>query len=289
MSYRRRASPLHAARAAAGCAYCLALAAAALLFDHPLMLAAVLAAVLAAALLAGVGEELRRVARLAVPLAVFIALLDPLLDRNGITLIFRGGAFPLVPGGRLDITLEACGWGAMFGLRVLAVTLACGLYAAAVDPDEVLRLFRRVSFRSALTAALATRMLPVLRRDASRLAEAQRCRPGAPPSRVAVVRAVAAGALDRAVDVAATLEVRGYGAARRAPRGAPPWSRHDVAFLAAAVAVVALAAGGRIAGLAEVTANPRLHLATGVSELVLAAAIVLVALLPFAERRGIAR
>ena len=40
MSYRRVASPLHAARAAAGCAYCAALAAVALTADHPVLLAA---------------------------------------------------------------------------------------------------------------------------------------------------------------------------------------------------------------------------------------------------------
>ena len=49
MIYRRAASPLHAARAAAGSAYCAALAAVALIADHPLMLAAVLVAEVCAA------------------------------------------------------------------------------------------------------------------------------------------------------------------------------------------------------------------------------------------------
>ena len=84
---------------------------------------------------------------------------------------------------------------------------------------------RRLSFRSALTAALATRMIPVLTRDARRMEDARRCRPGADDgsvaARLAVVRAVTAGALDRAVDVAATLELRGFANARRAAaRGA---------------------------------------------------------------------
>src|SRR5690242_21570893 len=50
-----------------------------------------------------------------------------------------------------------------------------------------LRLLRRVSYRSALTAALATRLVPVLARDASRMNEAARCRPH-PPGRAAVAR-----------------------------------------------------------------------------------------------------
>ncbi len=132
--------------------------------------------------------------------------------REGLTVIVRGVDLPGF--GPFDITLEAAVYGVVLGLRALVVILSFALYSAAVDPDEVLRLFRRVSFRSALTAALATRMVPVLGRDARRLADAQRCRPGPPASRLALVRAVSSGALDRAVDVAATLELRGYALAR---------------------------------------------------------------------------
>ena len=44
-----------------------------------------------------------------------------------------------------------------------------------------------------------------------------------------MARAALAGALDRAVDVAAALEVRGYALAGRPARGAGRWSRHDIA------------------------------------------------------------
>src|SRR5437660_691670 len=118
--------------------------------------------------------------------------------------------------------------GPELGLRAVALVLCGALYTTAVDPDDVLRLFRRFSFRSALTAAISTRMLPVLIRDSRRLADAQRCRPGRPPSRVALMRAATAGVLDRALDTAAALEVRGYGAARRTPRTPRPYSRHDL-------------------------------------------------------------
>ena len=60
---------------------------------------------------------------------------------------------------------------------------------------------------------------------------------------MAVLHAVTAGALDRATDVAATLEVRGFGFARRPPRMPRPWSRHDFAFAASAVAGPAIAIG----------------------------------------------
>jgi energy-coupling factor transport system permease protein len=168
------------------------------------------------------------------------------------------------------------------------IVLCCALFTAAVDPDAVLRLFRRVSFRSALTAALATRLVPVLARDARRMSDARACRPR-PVSRVAVLRAVAAGALDRAVDVAATLEIRGYGAAGAAPPARAPWSRHDLAFAAAAVALVALTVAARVAGVGHFATYPTFDMPLGVAELALAAAIVAVALAPFADRRGIER
>jgi energy-coupling factor transport system permease protein len=286
MTYRRRASPLHVARAAAGGAYCLALAACALAFQHPLVLAALAIAALGAAAGAGVGREVARTARYTVPLALLVAVVNALVVRDGLTVLARLGEVP--PFGQLDITAEALGYGLVLGARVLVVVLCCALFTAAVDPDAVLRLFRRVSFRSALTAALATRMVPVLARDARRMADARACRPQ-PVSRLAVLRAVASGALDRAVDVAAPLEVRGYGAARAAPPARAPWSRHDIGFTAATVAIVAFAVGARATGVADFATYPSFSMPVGAAELALAGALVVAALAPFADRRGIER
>ena len=211
-----------------------------------------------------------------------------LVAQGGLTVIARLGDLPVF--GQTDITLEATVYGAVLGVRAVALILCGALYTVAVDPDEVLGLFRRFSFHSALTATLATRMVPVLARDARRLAEAQRCRPGPPPSRVQLMRATTAGVLDRALDVAAALEVRGYGAARRQggrSRVRKPYSRHDIAFGGAAVALVAVAIGARVAGLVPFSSDPSLSAPVGIGGAAVAVAIVLCALLPFADRRGI--
>jgi energy-coupling factor transport system permease protein len=285
--FRRRASPLHAARAAAGGAYCAALAACALAFQHPLVLGAVAIAAVGAGFGAGASRELLAAAKLSVPLGLLVALVSPFVVRDGLTVFFRLGEVP--PFGQIDLTVEALVYGLLLGARVVVVALCCALFVAAVDPDETLRLFRRVSFRSALTAALAVRLMPVLARDARRMADAGACRPGAPPGRVAVLRAVATSALDRAVDVAATLEVRGYGA-RTAARGpAGPWSRYDLAFAASAALCAGFAVAARAADLAAFSAYPTLQAPAGAGELALAVAIVVVALAPFADRRGIER
>ena len=295
MMHRRVASPLHAARAGAACAFCITLAAAGMLVEHPVVLAAVAAAVLGSARGAGVGRELRRAARFAVPLALLFALINPFVVREGLTVFARLGEVP--PSGQVDLTVEALVYGLVLGARVLIVMLAFALFSAAVDPDALLRLLRRVSVHSAMTAVLAVRLMPVLGRDARRLEEARRCRAdgggSGPLARLAVVRAVSSGALDRAVDVAATLEVRGYGLPPRASgagvkRRHDPWSRHDRAFAAAATVIAAFTVLVLATPLADFGAYPTLTLTLGPPEILLAAALLGAALSPFADRRGIA-
>jgi len=285
MSYRRRASPLHAAHAGAGGAYCLALALAALTLSNPVVLGTLVVVVLAAGWAAGVGREVRRAALFSLPLAIGIALINALVSRNGLTVIVRLGQLPIL--GHTDVTLEATVYGAILGLRAMAVIMCGALYTAAIDPDQVLALFRRFSFRSALTATLATRMVPVLIRDSHRFADAQRCRPGRPPSRATLLRAASSGVLDRALDIAAALEVRGFGSARRPQRRRRVYSRHDLQFGAAAVAIVVLALAIRIGCLAPFTAYPALHSPAGPTVLGVSLAIAVCALAPFADRRGV--
>jgi energy-coupling factor transport system permease protein len=292
--YRRRATPLHSARAGAGCAYCLALGIAALMASNPIVLGAVVVAVVAAGAAAGVGHPLLRAAVWGVPVALVIMLINALVSRDGLTVIVRLGNLPLL--GHTDVTLEATAYGAILGMRAIALILCGLLYTLAVDPDEVLRLFRRVSFRSALSATLATRMVPILVRDGRRLAEAQRCRPGPPPSRLTLMRAACTGVLDRALDVAAALEVRGFAAHRPAHRSArrPPgyrtaYSRHDIAFVTAALVVVAVSIVARVSPAAAFSAYPELSVAAGPGALALAGGLIVAALAPFADRRGLAR
>jgi energy-coupling factor transport system permease protein len=285
--YRRRSSPLHAVRATVGAAWCLALAGIALSLEHPLLLTALLAAVLLAAALAGVGRDAVRASAWALPFALVIAAINTLVTREGLTVLARA-ELPWL--GAFDLTLEATVYGLVLGLRAVVIIACFALYSAAVDPDQLLRGFRRLGVRSGLTAALATRMVGVLAGDARRLRDAQRSRGGAPAPRVAVARAVAVNALDRAADVAATLEVRGFAGARRAAATVRrPWSRHDAAFAAAAVGLVVAAVVVHVARWESFEAYPRTVADIGARDLGIAVALVSLTLLPFADRRGIHR
>jgi energy-coupling factor transport system permease protein len=310
--YRPLASPLHATRAGVAALWALALTAATLLLYHPLALAALVLAILGAGWGAGVGRELTRALRTALIVVPPIVVINVLVSRQGLTVFARLG--DLGPFGQGDLTVEALVYGVVVALKVTVLILASALASLAVDPDELLRIFRRLSFRSALTASLAVRMVPVLAADAHRLAEAQRTRPGGGSAegspgggvtggspgggsargvargargRVVLLSAVLAGSLDRAMDVAATLELRGFAAAPRAPRVQRPWSRHDLAFAASAAVVLALALLARLGGAASFTAYPLVHAPVGLGLCALCVLLVLAVLLPFSDRRGI--
>jgi energy-coupling factor transport system permease protein len=285
--YRPLASPLHATRAAVSAVWALALIAVAIVLSHPLVLLAMLIAVLCAAAGAGVGGELRRALRTAWLVAVPIVLINILVSRQGLTVFARLGS--LGPFGQGNLTVEALVYGAVVALKVTIMILIGTLASLAVNPDELLRIVRRLSFRSALTASLAVRLVPLLAADAQRLAEAQRTRPpGAPRgarARITIIAAVLDGSLDRAMDVAATLEVRGFATARRATRRARPWSRHDAAFAVSAAAVLALVLAG--SGAVSFSAYPRVHMAFSAMTGVLCLALIAAVVLPLCDRRGI--
>lgn len=294
--YRRLASPLHAARAGVGALWALALTAAALILYNPLPLGALALVVLGAAAGAGVGRQLVRTLRIAVIVGLPIVVINVLASRQGLTVFARLG--DLGPFGQGDLTVEAVVYGAVIALKVTLLMLITTLGSLAVDPDELLRGFRRLSFRSALTASLATRMIPVLGADAQRLAEAQKTRPEDPSrgvrGRIALLSAIVGGSLERAMEVAATLELRGFAVAaeaKRRPRRTEsrlrrPWSRHDLAFGCSAFAVVALALGGRLSGAASFVAYPLLKMQVDGGTWALCAALIAAVLLPFADRRG---
>ncbi len=312
--YRRLSSPLHAARAGISATWALALTTAALVLFNPLVLLALTLAVLGAGFGARVGRPLARTLRTAAIVAVPIVAINVLVSREGLTVFARLG--DLGPFGQGDLTVEAVVYGTVIALKVTLLILITTLASLAVDPDELLRAFRRLSFRSALTASLATRMIPLLAADSGRLAEAQRTRPGGALTgargRVALLGAVVGGSLDRAMDVAATLELRGFAAARRPPRESHarrpparsgfgmalthirrpvrpvhPWSRHDIAFSCSAVAILALAVLGRLGGAASFQAYPLVHIPVTAGTFGLCAALIAAVLLPSGDRRGI--
>jgi energy-coupling factor transport system permease protein len=286
LAYSPRPGPLGRASALAAAAYLGSLAVGAFAFSNPIVLAGAGAAVAVAALTAGAGGALAAAARWGATLSVLIVAVNGVASQRGDTILLRGWDVPLA--GRIDISAEALAEGGVLALRIAVVIAAFAVYTACVDPDRVLRLLRPLARHSALTATLITRLVPLAAADHARLRQASALRgPGAAPvGRAALGRRLVAGSLDRAVDVAAALELRGY--ARGAPRraSAARRSRHSWRFGAAGAAIGALGLGGRIAGVGGFEAYPTLAVDADPATFVLAAVLPVLAALPYLGIRG---
>ncbi|MEO8092907.1 MAG: energy-coupling factor transporter transmembrane component T [bacterium] len=281
-AYTPRPGPIGDAGAGAALAYFGAFAVIAFSFTNPIVLAAVAVGVVVAGLRSGAHRALAAGARYGVALGLVFVAVNAIAAQRGETILIRGFDLPVL--GRIDVSAEALAEGAVLAGRVLVVLLAFAVLSASVDPDRLLRLFRPLARRSALTATLIVRMVPLAARDHARLREAAALRgPGAAAvGRAATLRRLVAGSLDRSVDVAATLELRGY--ARGAPRRAssPPAGRHSHSFWVAGLALAGCALAARIGGVGAFDAYPVIALDTGLPTLAFAVAIGVLAAAPFA-------
>jgi len=284
-AYKLGPGPLGSAGPGAAAAYLGVLAVVALTFANPIVIAGAGVAVVVTGLVSSAGASLATAARWALSLGVLILVVNALVVRRGDTVLVRGFDLPVL--GPIDITLEALGEGAVLGLRVVVVLLAFAVFSACVDPDRMLGALRPIARRSALTATLITRLVPLTGRDHARLREAASFRgpAAAPVGRAASARRLLAGSLDRAADVAATLELRGYGLAppSRVPRErrgrARTANRSSLLLLALAGLTTGVAVGARLAGIGSFNAYPTIQLDSDPAALALALAIPLLALL----------
>lgn len=284
LAYAPGRSPLHRAPPGAAIAFLGAFALVAFAYENPLVLVADGLAVVLCGLAAGARRALLASLRLAAPLLILMAAVNALVYFRGETILVRGWQVPVL--GKTGITLESLAQGGQIGLRVVVVVLAFGVYSACVNPDRVLRALRPLARRSVMTAAVVSRMVPLALADLTRLREGAALRGpvAAPAGRAVLARRLVEGSLDRAVDAAATLELRGHSLAIRAPRGRELGPREPYALLVCAAAlVVGAGVAGLIAGAGGFDAYPRIELATGPATLALCAALPLLALLPFAR------
>jgi energy-coupling factor transport system permease protein len=280
LAYRPGRSPLHRASPGAAIAYLGALAAVGFIYSSPLVLVAAGLATVLAGLAAGAGRAVRASLRLALPLLLFMVVVNALVSHRGETVLVRGWEMPVL--GTTDVTLESLAAGGAIGLRVVAVVLVFAVYSACVDPDRVLRVLRPIARRSAMTAGLVTRMVPLAAADGARLREAAALRgPGAEPvGRAAMARRLVEGSLDRAVDVAATLELRGHSLGVRLARRRER-SLDDAPLYATGAALLLVAAVARIAGAGAFETYPRIEIAAEAITIGLSVTVIVIAAVPF--------
>ncbi len=281
LTYLPRATALGRAGAGAASAYLFAFAACAFLVSSPIVLGGLALAVAVAGVRAGAGRALLLSLRWGATLAVLVIAVNAITAQRGDTILLRGPDVPLL--GTIDVSLEALIEGAVLASRVALVIAVFCVHSAVVDPDRLLRGLRPIAGRSALTAALITRLVPLAARDQERLAEGAALRgPGAAAvTRPALLRRLVAGSLDRAVDVAATLELRGYSGAAPGRATRSERSPRDPAFFLAGLAAVLFVAAARLGSVADFDPYPLISMDAGAATFAVALALPLIAAAPF--------
>ena len=256
------------------------LAAVAFLSWHPLVIGSV--AVAGALLLRAAATGPGPYVAFGVALAVFFALLNPFVTNDGNLILVAGPHTPILD---LEVTLEEVVFGAVSGVRVLAVALLTGAALGLVDADRLLARAMRFTPRSALTTALAVRLLPTLRRDASAVHEAARLRglSTAGPRRAVLRRwapllvPLTASSLERGLDQAEAMTARGFAAGRRSHRPEATLTRRERAAAVLGVVVVLLAAVSAVRDVAPYAYYPRLAAAGDAEATALGVAVLAVA------------
>jgi energy-coupling factor transport system permease protein len=228
-------SPVPAAALLAG------LAAAALLADRTISVAIIAAGLFALCLRAPRGRRWPYlVGTLGSGLVLF--LFSPLVARYGGVVYWEGPEVPVI--GQLDVTSEELSEALFQSFRLVAVGLAFAAYALLLDLDGLLLAGGRLR-RSVLAVALATRLVPTLERDAAGYVEALRGRGlvvEGVRGRARLISPLVAGSLERSLNLAESMESRGFGRPGRTRAPSPPWSTLDRLAIVAAVAVVVLGA-----------------------------------------------
>lgn len=223
-------------RPTAALALLAALAAAGLLATHVWAAGAITVLLLGVCLRAPRSRRLYLLGTAVSALGLFV--LTPFVETLGSHPLWTGPIVPVL--GQIDVTSEELTSAALNALRLSSVGLAFAAYALLLDHDRLLQ-----SVRFARPAALATRLMPTLERDAVGFVEALRGR-GVDVrgirGRAALLSPLLAGSLERGLNLAEAMEARGYGRPGRTSVPPPRWGPSDVAALIVAAAIVVVGA-----------------------------------------------
>jgi energy-coupling factor transport system permease protein len=198
-------------------------------------------------------------------LMVFIIVVNAAVVRVGETVLYSGPTLPLL--GQIRITLEALAFGAGMGIRLLIIISAFCLYTYAIHPDKMLKLFHKGGNRSVLVIILSTRLFPLLVQDFQRITEVQRCRGvkldtgkwwTKAKNLLPVVSVLLLSCLERSVQLAESMYVRGYGSGSRSYYSRDLWRPRDVLILAGIIVCFSVGIYSALQGWSNYSYYPEL-------------------------------
>ena len=245
-----------------------------------------LVAAVALAVLSGTARPGAPIRRLVAALAVWIlvsGLLNVVLAHVGVHVV---GVIPdWVPGVGGPLTIEAFVGGAAAGLGLAAAVLAVAPLTLSQEPQELVDALPAALNRTGSALAASFNLVPGIARSFTAVREAQLLRgwrPRGPRSWGEILVPVVLSAIEDSIQLAESMEARGFGSGHRTAFARPAWSRRDVVIATAAAAALGTFVVAKVAGVAQ-DWDPYPSLQPPEVNFPVAAAILLL-LLPLARR-----
>lgn len=246
---------------------------------HPFVLAALAAGALAL-FVAAPGRPSRLFLVGGAISGLSLALLNPFVSAEGELILWQGPEVAVID---LEVTLEEVLAGIAVGVRLFAVAVLVGAVLAHIDADRLQAQVARVAPRSALSCALAARLMPTLERDARSIVEAARLRgvaladgrwPGRLRRAAPLALPLLGSSLERGLDVAEAMTARGFGSGPRTRLTEAPHTTRERLVLVIALSLGALAAIAIVAGATAYSYYPTLDSPWAPGSLLLAGAAI---------------
>ena len=184
-------------------------------------------------------------------IASFDALLNFVSAHVGGTVLFE--LPPWLPALGGDYTLEALAYGVAGGVTIAAAILAAAPFSLLLSTDEVVDALPRALSRTGTAIAASLNLVPSIGGSFTEVSEAQRLRGWRPRglrSLEEIVVPVVLTSVEGSIQLAESMEARGFGSGPRTLFERPALRRADRLLVAAAAASVLCFVSARVTGIA---------------------------------------
>ncbi|MBQ8073807.1 MAG: energy-coupling factor transporter transmembrane protein EcfT [Clostridia bacterium] len=191
--------------------------------------------------------------------ALASGVLNPLFNHNGRTVLFFLNRNP--------VTREAVLYGLVMGMLIAAALVWARCFSHVMDTEKLQAVTGRLSPKVSLILSMSLRYLPLFRRQAAQVREAQaglglireengldRLRGG-----LRVMDGMVTWALENGITTADSMTARGYGSGSRTRYRVYVWERGDTALTALSLGLMLIVAAARVTGQIGYTWYPELR------------------------------
>lgn len=217
-----------------------------LVIKNPIYLIMVVSSLLVMAILDGSLKEIMDYGKIAAPFVIIMMIVNPLLVRNGSTVLYRGTInFPVI--GALRITLEAIVYGIFMGVRIMCVTCAFGFGNMIINADRSFAYFSKYLKKSALLMSMTINLFPRLMREHSRIIEVEKMRGNSPKEgnmrkkikgQGNIINILFLSSVEDSIDMAESMYSRGYGTGKRSSYFLEKVRKEDIAMVLISIVLI---------------------------------------------------